>query len=331
MISVVIPTYNCAQLMERHLESMEHWSDLAHEIIVVDSHSSDGTLEIIRSRLKHPNLRLIQRERGLYESWNEGIAATTGSWIYISTAGDTIERSHLLHLLSLGNQTMADVVISSPTFVDEQDLRCKDAKWPPSKIIHESKLNEPFVLTGEAAFVLSYLHSPKAILGSSASNLYRGDHLRARPFPVNFKGAGDSVWILQHARQSRLCFTPHIGSTFCIHPKIDDKVCSLEYLVSRIEVEKHEALIKAELSEHALKMLSAYNRIYEQSQSLFNKRRILNRTHPKKLRDVFFLLGINLAYLYIRCQVGIEREALFRKMLPARCFIPVKDLKITTP
>lgn len=310
---------------------MEHWSDLAHEIIVVDSHSNDGTLEIILSHLKHPNLRVIQRERGLYESWNEGIAATTGSWIYISTAGDTIERSHLLHLLSLGNQTMADIVISSPIFVNEQGAPCKDPKWPPGKIIHDSQLHEPFVLTGEAAFVLSYLNSPKAILGSSASNLYRADHLRARPFPVNFKGAGDSVWILRHARRSRLCFTPHVGSTFCIHQKINDGGESLEYLVSRIEVEKSEALIRAELSEHALKMLSAYNRLYEHAQSHFSKRRILNRRYPKKLRDVPFLLGINLAYLYKRCQVGIEREGLFKKMLPFRCYIPVKDFKMTAP
>jgi len=78
-----------------------------------------GRLDMIRDRLRHPKIRFIERDRGLYESWNEGIAATTGDWIYISTAGDTIERDHLLHLLDTGERGAADVVISSPKFVDQ--------------------------------------------------------------------------------------------------------------------------------------------------------------------------------------------------------------------
>ena len=65
-----MPTYNCAPLMERHVVSMAAWIDLADEVIVVDSRSTDGTLDIIQARLRHPNLRIILRDRGLYESWN---------------------------------------------------------------------------------------------------------------------------------------------------------------------------------------------------------------------------------------------------------------------
>ena len=130
-LSVVLPTYNCAQLMERHLDAMATWSDLAEEIVVVDSRSTDGTLDLIRSRLRHPNVRIIERDRGLYESWNEGIAATTSDWVYISTAGDTIERAHLLHLLDLGERATADVVISAPRFVDEDGGAGDDLRGPP--------------------------------------------------------------------------------------------------------------------------------------------------------------------------------------------------------
>jgi glycosyltransferase involved in cell wall biosynthesis len=35
-LSIVLPTFNCASLMGRHLASMEQWKDLADEIIVVD-------------------------------------------------------------------------------------------------------------------------------------------------------------------------------------------------------------------------------------------------------------------------------------------------------
>ncbi len=75
-LSVVIPTYNCRPLLDRHLDEMAGWLDIADEVIVVDSHSKDGTREYLDERLRHPNLRIIDRDRGLYQSWNEGIAAT---------------------------------------------------------------------------------------------------------------------------------------------------------------------------------------------------------------------------------------------------------------
>lgn len=103
-ISVVMPTYNCRDLLAAHLPSMQAWAGLALEIIVVDSRSTDGTLDLIRAELKHPRLRIIERDRGLYASWNEGIAATTGDWVYISTAGDTIAHTQLLHLCELGER-----------------------------------------------------------------------------------------------------------------------------------------------------------------------------------------------------------------------------------
>lgn len=101
-ISVVVPTYNCQHLLMTHLRRMQTWLDLIDEVIVVDSRSTDGTLELIRAELRHPRLRIIERDRGLYQSWNEGIAATTGDWVYVSTAGDLITREQLLHLRTVG-------------------------------------------------------------------------------------------------------------------------------------------------------------------------------------------------------------------------------------
>lgn len=78
------------------------------------------------------------------------------------------------------------------------------------------------MLNTQAAFLQPVMHFPCAILGSSASNLYCGDHLRPQLFPADFKGANDSVLILHHATRSRACFTPAIGSTFYVHAKAED-------------------------------------------------------------------------------------------------------------
>ncbi|MEI6794898.1 MAG: glycosyltransferase [Verrucomicrobiota bacterium] len=247
-LSVVVPTYNCAPLMERHLASMAAWTDLADEIIVVDSRSTDGTLDLIRSRLRHPNLRIIERDRGLYQSWNEGIAATTGDWVYISTAGDTIERDHLLHLLDLGERAAADVVISPPRFVDEAGAPFEDLRWPPHEIIAKHGSGQPFTMSPMATACLAFLHCPSCVLGSSASNLYRGDILRARPFPVGFRGASDTVWLMRNALSLRVCLTPQYGSTFCIHPKYD-RISQTEAEAFMLQFFQEKAALAQDISE----------------------------------------------------------------------------------
>jgi glycosyltransferase involved in cell wall biosynthesis len=216
-LSVVVPTLNCAKSLPAHLDAMAEWLDLADEIVVVDSHSDDGTPELIRGRLNHPRLRLLSHPRGLYQSWNFGITQTTGEWIYISTIGDLITRPHLEHLLEVGRALGSDVVISPPTFTFEDHLKMEPPVWPIEGLLEFHGIVEPTEISPLAALYHGRRVLPDSILGSSASNLYRGDHLRSRPFPTTFKSAGDTAWSLQFALETRFCFTPRQGSSFCFH------------------------------------------------------------------------------------------------------------------
>jgi glycosyltransferase involved in cell wall biosynthesis len=219
-ISVVLPTYNCRDLLVPHLRSMQDWLDLADEVIVVDSRSTDGTLELIRAELRHPRLRIIERDRGLYPSWNEGIAATSGEWVYISTAGDTITRQQLLRLRDHGLAAQADVVISPCAYVDEAGERLPEKAYRNPRIHRDlagrgALLIEP-PLVRHLAFRSAGTH---ALMGSCASDLFRGDFLRARPFPADYGTHGDTAWTLRHSHEMRLGIVPECGSTFCVHAK----------------------------------------------------------------------------------------------------------------
>lgn len=218
-LSVILPTYNCRSLIQRHLNEARSWLGLASEIIVVDSFSTDGTIELIRQELQHPKLTIISRERGLYESWNEAIQVSRSDWIYISTAGDGIKRSHLQHLIETGCRLQADVVVSNARFISEDGRPCPRLVWPARKLMLAFGLKSPIVFHPTAAQYFAFSAYPLAILGSSAANLYRGDHLRARPFPVDHGHGGDTAWMLRYGHETRLCLTPFEGATFCIHGK----------------------------------------------------------------------------------------------------------------
>ena len=55
-ISVLVPTRNSMSLLPQHVEAMRAWLDQVEEVVAVDSHSTDGTLEFLQRELKHPGL-----------------------------------------------------------------------------------------------------------------------------------------------------------------------------------------------------------------------------------------------------------------------------------
>ena len=90
-VSVVVVTYNALPWIERCLESVR-----AHETIVVDHGSTDGTLELVRRRF--PQVRLIEEgNTGLGAGSNTGMRVASGDYFLLLNSdawsvGDGVER-----------------------------------------------------------------------------------------------------------------------------------------------------------------------------------------------------------------------------------------------
>lgn len=85
-LSIVTPCLNAAPFIEEAIRSVldQDWPDVEH--IVVDGGSTDGTLEVIA---RYPHLKVIeQRDNGLYEALNRGIAVARGRFIGHLNADD---------------------------------------------------------------------------------------------------------------------------------------------------------------------------------------------------------------------------------------------------
>ncbi len=219
-LSVLLPTFNSMALLRPHVESMKPWLDLAHEIVVVDSHSTDGTPEFLRETLAAFPLRVLQHPRGLYQSWNHGIAQATGTWLYISTVGDTIARDQLLHHLDLAQTFQADAVLSAPRWIDESGQPVPGVRWAVNDMLELLAIDQPRLIEGASAHFFAILHTyTSALLGSAASDLFRTTHLQQKPFPTDYGMSGDGAWGLQYAYDTRFVVTPRQGTTFRLHEK----------------------------------------------------------------------------------------------------------------
>ena len=218
-VGVVLPTLNCAHLLGAHIESMIPWIDRVDEIVVVDSYSDDGTVEMIEKRLFHPGLTIHQRPRGLYQAWNYGIAEVKSKYTYVSTVGDSINSYGIGHLLNVAEMLAADVVISRPDFITEEGMPMKGPIWPVEKIINILGVTEPSQIGTMTCLLFQLLTIPDAILGSSASNLYKTDILKANPFPAEYGTVGDGAWGIANVFKYRLAVTPEKFTDFRHHEK----------------------------------------------------------------------------------------------------------------
>lgn len=218
-ISVIIPVLNCAHRLRQHLEAALEWLPHVEEIIVVDSHSEDRSVEIIESLIGHLPLVILQHPNGLYTCWNYGVSYAKGDYVYFSTVGDTITLAGLRSLYESAEKFCADLVISPPLLVGESEDSLVESTWPIHDIIKQLNIEKPRVISPRVLYDFVLIFLERAVLGSSASNLYRRDVLMRHPFSDNFHSSGDSGWIIENNFSLKTVISPEEVSTFLYHAK----------------------------------------------------------------------------------------------------------------
>lgn len=86
-ISVIIPSYNRAHILERALSSVQAQTLAPVEIIVVDDGSTDNTASFMQQQF--PGCRYIHQEnQGVSSARNHGIRAAKGEWLAFLDSDD---------------------------------------------------------------------------------------------------------------------------------------------------------------------------------------------------------------------------------------------------
>jgi len=108
-ISVIIPVFNAKRTLANALQSVWHQTFQAHEVLVIDGGSTDGTVQIIQANQSSITYWISERDGGVYDAINKGIQRATGDWIYILGSDDALAStdvfetvaSHLIQPASL--------------------------------------------------------------------------------------------------------------------------------------------------------------------------------------------------------------------------------------
>jgi len=112
LLSIIIPTYNSDKTLVRCFKSLVSQTFKDFEVIVMDGLSTDNTVAIAESfgsLLPHLIIK-SEKDEGVYDAMNKGIALANGEWIYFLGSDDELFDQNVLSDVFLKNK---DIVIQS--------------------------------------------------------------------------------------------------------------------------------------------------------------------------------------------------------------------------
>ncbi|WP_199119087.1 glycosyltransferase family 2 protein [Pedobacter sp. ASV28] len=89
-LSVITIVYNNARDIERTMLSVLNQSYGNIEYILIDGASNDGTLEIINKHKDRIAKLVSEKDKGIYDAMNKGLALATGDYVLFMNSGDEI-------------------------------------------------------------------------------------------------------------------------------------------------------------------------------------------------------------------------------------------------
>lgn len=96
--SVIVPTYNSSQTIEKCLDSILNQFDENIEVVVIDDHSKDNTCDIVSSYGHKVKLIRKTKNEGPSIARNIGIASCRGDYIVFIDSDDYIEADYFANV-----------------------------------------------------------------------------------------------------------------------------------------------------------------------------------------------------------------------------------------
>ncbi|MFD0793144.1 glycosyltransferase family 2 protein [Mucilaginibacter litoreus] len=88
VLSVITIVYNNVRDIERTLLSVIHQTYSHIEYVVIDGASTDGTLDIIKKYESGIAKLISEKDKGIYDAMNKGLALATGDYVIFMNSGD---------------------------------------------------------------------------------------------------------------------------------------------------------------------------------------------------------------------------------------------------
>lgn len=109
ILSIVIPTYNSASVIQRALDSIIYQTFTKWEVLIMDGLSCDNTIEVVTA-YNDPRIQIFSEpDKGIYDAMNNGIKKASGEWLFFLGSDDYFFSKDVLSYLFNNNLYGIDV------------------------------------------------------------------------------------------------------------------------------------------------------------------------------------------------------------------------------
>lgn len=207
LVSVIIPNYNHARYLEQRLDSVLNQTYQNFEVIILDDHSTDNSLEVINRYKDNPHIKQIvvneTNSGSTFKQWDKGIHLATGEIIWIAESDDYCELNMLEELVGAMIKKDCILVFSSYVIVDERGL-------------HASKAHGTYFYSG-SNFVSKWMSTGCIVSNASGAIFKRSALSHSIDEYMTFKQCGDYMFWVMIATQGYVAYVSKNLTYWRIH------------------------------------------------------------------------------------------------------------------
>lgn len=150
LISVIIPVYKVAWIIEKTIESVQKQTYQNLEIVLVDDCSPDNSADIINQMmLKDERIRYFKLEEnsGAAVARNRAIRESRGRYIAFLDSDDMWEPDKLEKELTLMKEKKCGFVYSAIKMIDKDGNVTKESTYVPQRLSYKTILTRTYIAT----------------------------------------------------------------------------------------------------------------------------------------------------------------------------------------
>lgn len=156
LFSIITVTYNAAATILPTLRSVAEQSCTLYEHIIVDGLSSDSTLELVKNA-DSPRVKVIaQKDSGIYDAMNTGLAEANGDYLIFLNSGDRFHSPDTLQIMAdaIMDNHYPGIVYGQTILVDIHGNKLGDRHLRAPEHLTLDSLKEGMVVCHQAMAVL---------------------------------------------------------------------------------------------------------------------------------------------------------------------------------
>ncbi len=110
LLSIITVAYNSAATIGRTLESLRQQTNKNFESIIIDGGSTDGTMEIVKSYSDVVTKSISEKDEGIYDAMNKGIALSEGKYLAFLNSDDAYFPETVARVMAFAKKQNAEII-----------------------------------------------------------------------------------------------------------------------------------------------------------------------------------------------------------------------------